>query len=242
MTDYRDRYGVDRAGLVVPGPVDPRTGTVLIASNLGWRDLDLRPHLPAGLTIDIDNDAGAAAWAEHRFGEHRHGDSTVLVAVGTGIGAGIVIGDRLLRGHTGAGGEIGHMPFEPDGPLCECGSHGCWELYASGSALHRAAIAGGWASAVDLLAVAERGDVKAAEVGAEVARQLVRGIVRFTAVLDPEQVLLGGGLGAEPRFQPYIAAAAEAAEVTPPRARVPIRVASLGPMAGVIGAGDLARG
>ena len=241
---YRARHDVTTVGLVVPGGVDPRTGVVTAAANLGWRDLDLVTRLSSPVRMYVDNDANAAAWAEHRFGRHPHGDSVVLVTVGTGLGGGIVVNDQVVRGFRGAGGEIGHVPLQPGGRACECGSHGCWEQYASGRALHRAAQAAGWGTATaghDVLRAARQGNPIAAKIVAEVAAHLVHGIMVLTAVLDPAQVLLGGGLGTDPLFQPFVQHAAAEAELTLPRTRVPIRPASLGALAGVIGAADLAR-
>ncbi|PRY44991.1 ROK family protein [Umezawaea tangerina] len=248
IDEYRTAHPVTSVGLVVPGGVDPRTGVVAAASNLGWRDLDLlgalRPRLPPSVALHVDNDASAAAWAEHRFGGHGQGDSLVLVTVGTGIGGGVVVDGRVVRGVSGAGGEVGHLPLHPGGRACECGSSGCWEQYASGRALHRAAQVAGWYTETagrDVLRAASAGDVVAAAAVAEVATHLVHGIVVLTAVLDSALVLLGGGLGSDPLFQPFVHAAASAATVTPPRRRIPIRPASLGVLAGVIGAADLSR-
>ncbi|WNV86002.1 ROK family protein [Umezawaea sp. Da 62-37] len=245
---YRAAHPVETVGLVVPGGVDPRTGVVTAASNLGWRNLDLlaalRPRLPPSVALHVDNDANAAAWAEHRFGGHRLEGSLVLVTVGTGIGGGIVIDGRVVQGLTGAGGEVGHLPLHPGGRACECGSSGCWEQYASGRALHRAAQAAGWDSETaghDVLRAAGEGNEVAAVVVGEVAAQLGHGITVLTAVLDPALVLLGGGLGTDPLFQAFVQDAASAVAVTPPRSRVPIGSAALGVLAGVIGAADLAR-
>ncbi|MET1072126.1 MAG: ROK family protein [Umezawaea sp.] len=245
---YLVAHRIETVGLAVPGGVDPRTGVVIAASNLGWRDLDLlgalRPRLPPSVFLHVDNDANAAAWAEHRFGGYRHEGSLVLVTIGTGIGGGIVVDGRVVRGLTGAGGEIGHLPLRPGGRVCECGARGCWEQYASGRALDRGARAAGWGgptAGYDVLLAAGRGDQAATGVVGEVVADLVHGIAVLTAVLDPALVLLGGGLGSDPGFQVFVQAAASAATVTAPRARVPIGPASLGVLAGVIGAGDLAR-
>ncbi|GAA0975368.1 ROK family glucokinase [Acrocarpospora macrocephala] len=245
---YRTRHPIDTVGLAVPGGVDPRTGIITAAPNLAWLGLDLadrlHTHLPSSIFVHVDNDAGAAAWAEHRFGRHRDGDSLLLVTVGTGLGGGVVANGALVRGFTGAGGEIGHLPLLPGGRTCECGSHGCWEQYASGQALHRAAQAAGWDTATagyDILRAAHQGDSEAADVVAGVAAHLVHGIMILTAILDPARVLLGGGLGTDPLFHFFVQEAAAQAELTPPRARVPLHPASLGVMAGVIGAADLAR-
>ena len=243
VEDYRTRHAPTAVGLVVPGGVDPRTGIVSAAANLDWTDLDLAAalRLPPSITVHVDNDADAAAWAEHRFGGHPCGDSLVLITVGTGIGGGIVVDDRVVRGATGAGGEIGHLPLVPAGRPCECGSRGCWEQYASGRALHRAAQAAGWPTGHAALREALHGTTSATEVVTEITTHLVHGITILTAVLDPARVLLGGGLGTDPAFLHFVHTAAAATKPTKPRATVPIRPATLGALAGVIGAADLAR-
>lgn len=165
-----------------------------------------------------------------------------MLTVGTGLGGGFIINGPLLRGATGAGGEIGHLALVPGGDSCPCGSHGCWERYASGSALHRAAAAAGWdnqKASHEVLAAA--GTLPAARRIVEgVARDLVRGILLISSALDPSQVILGGGLGSDPRFLATAQEAMAGAHVTPPRSRPHLRTAVLGPLAGAIGAADLA--
>jgi glucokinase len=234
---YRDRVG--HVGVAVPGPVDPRTGVVRRATNLGWENVDLARDL--GREVYFDNDATAAAWAEYRFGTGQAGGSVVMITVGTGIGGGIVVNGDVVRGHTGAGGEVGHFPLVEGGRPCECGCRGCFEQYASGRALQRAAITAGFPTGQAALAAAAQGDPGAQDLVRSVAGHLVRGIMMLTAALDPAAVLLGGGLGTDESFLPYVRKAAESTQVTPPRSRVPIRAASLGPLAGVIGVADLAR-
>ncbi len=247
IADYRSRSPVDHVGVAVPGGVDPYRGVVTAAANLDWADLQLAERIRArvpGIELQVDNDADAAAWAEYRFGGHPAGNSLVLVTVGTGIGGGLVLGNQLLRGHYGAGAEVGHMPLQLDGRPCGCGSRGCWEQYASGRALQRAAGEAGWTTpdaAPAVLAAAALGDWSAGAVVAEVATALAHGLTLLTAVLDPALVVLGGGLGTDSRFLPFVLQARDRIEVSPPRVRTPIRTAALGSWAGVIGAAELAR-
>lgn len=142
------KHPLEGVGIAVPGNVDPQTGTVISAPNVSWNHVDLQaliaPALHGTAEVTVANDANAAAWAEYRFGGHHPGDSFAMITVGTGIGGGFVVNGRLLNGATGAGGEVGHLTLIPDGESCSCGSRGCWERYASGSALHRAAIQAGW--------------------------------------------------------------------------------------------------
>lgn len=247
VTAHTGQQALSGIGLAVPGDVDPSTGVISSAPNIGWTDLDITgriaPHLPPRTLVRVNNDANAAAWAEYRFGGHSRGDSFAMITVGTGLGGGFVLNGRLLRGATGAAGEIGHMPLEPSGEACTCGSRGCWERYASGSALHRAAIAAGWDTATagrDLLAAAAT-DPAARYLVAGIAGHLVRGISLVTAALNPAQVILGGGLGTDRRFLAIVQEAQQSLETTPPRFRPIIRAATLGPLAGAVGAADLAQ-
>lgn len=234
-------------GIAVPGDVHPGTGIIRSAPNIGWFDLDiagrLRPYLPPKTPLRVDNDANAAAWAEYRFGGHPHTDSFAMITVGTGLGGGFILNGRLLRGATGAAGEIGHLALVPNGETCPCGSRGCWERYASGSALHRAAVAAGRdhpAAGRDLLAAAGTSHTDRAVVEG-VASDLARGILQISTVLDPSLVVLGGGLGSDLRFLALAQEALAAEEVTPPRSRPHLRTAVLGPLAGAIGAADLSQ-
>ena len=123
------------------GYIDKSRAVVLFAPNLAWRDLDLKSDLEKtlGLPVVVENDANAAAWGEFQFGAGHDVDDLLLVTVGTGVGGGVVLDGSLYRGAFGVGAEIGHMRVVPDGILCGCGKHGCFEQYASGSALVREA-------------------------------------------------------------------------------------------------------
>src|SRR3954468_2488835 len=128
---------VEAVGLAAAGLVDADRSTVLFAPNLAWRREPLREAVEkrCGLPVVVENDANAAAWAEARFGAGRGEDYVVVLTVGTGIGGGIVVDGRLLRGRFGMAAEIGHLNIVPDGRRCVCGLQGCWEQYASGRAL-----------------------------------------------------------------------------------------------------------
>lgn len=127
-------HDVEAVGVGAAGFVDAERSTVLFAPNLAWRDEPLRAGIEGRceLPVVIENDANAAAWAEARFGAGRGEDHVVVLTVGTGIGGGIVLGGRLLRGRFGVAGEIGHINIVPDGRRCGCGLEGCWEQCASG--------------------------------------------------------------------------------------------------------------
>jgi len=245
--DLATEHAVDAVGVGVAGLVDRAGDTVRFAAHLPFRDEPLRTELSAvlGLPVVVDNDANAGGWAETRFGAARGAHNALFVAVGTGIGGAIIIDGRLRRGWQGASGEIGHLIVERDGRPCPCGSRGCWEQYGSGRALVRAAEEAGLdvphGSAVTAAAAA--GDERARQVLRGIGGWVGLGIAGLVAVLDPEVVVVGGGVSAagdlllEPTrdsFRSYLTARER-------RPEAPIVLAALGPDAGLIGAADLAR-
>ncbi|HWH28351.1 MAG TPA: ROK family protein, partial [Mycobacteriales bacterium] len=137
VEELRREHDVVAVGIGAAGFIDHDRGVVLTAPNLAWRDEPLRDDVESrvGLPVSVDNDANAAAWAEHRFGAGRGEDHLVVVTVGTGIGGGIVTGGVLQRGRWGIAAEFGHMQLSQSGRRCGCGQHGCWEQYCSGRAL-----------------------------------------------------------------------------------------------------------
>jgi glucokinase len=200
--------GIGAAGLV---DVD---GVLRYGPNLpGVVDLDLRGalHERTGVAVVVDNDATTATVAEHRLGAARGVADVVYVALGTGIGGGIVLDGAVRRGAHGFGGELGHMMIDRSGPLCACGRRGCWEAIASGTALGRLArravddgrapgvlaAAGGVADAVggeQAVAAAAEGDPGAQAVLEEYAGAVAVGIVSLVNALDPAVVVIGGGV------------------------------------------------
>src|SRR3954464_13266417 len=139
VAELRGNHEIEAVGVGAAGFVDVRRSTVLFAPNLAWRDEPLRHDLERriGLPGVIENDANAAAWGEFTFGAGEDVQDTLLVTVGTGVGGGMVFNGQLHRGAFGVAAEIGHLRVVPDGRLCGCGNRGCWEQYASGSALVR---------------------------------------------------------------------------------------------------------
>ena len=131
--------GVLAVGVGAAGLVDAADGVLRFAPNLAWREMTIAARMrdSLGLPCQVDNDANAAAYGEYRFGAGRGYRHMLLVAVGTGIGGGIVSDGRLFRGAHGFAAEIGHIIVEPDGPLCGCGNRGCWEQVAAGRAIDR---------------------------------------------------------------------------------------------------------
>lgn len=163
--------------------------------------------------IVIENDANSAAWAEYKFGVGRGSDVMVMLTIGTGVGGGIISRGEIHRGHFGVGAEIGHMRVVPQGDICGCGQQGCFEVYASGSALVRFGkqamhddpratqtlfdLAGGDIDALtgaDITNAAQSGDAVAIELFARLGRWIGEGIASINAIIDPELVVIGGGV------------------------------------------------
>ncbi|MEO8620169.1 MAG: ROK family transcriptional regulator [bacterium] len=195
-------------GLVVPGMVERVSGRVLMAPQLGWRDVDIRDDLAAGcgLTVHIENAPLACALAQMWLGQRGNSsDNFVYVTVSDGVGAGIVLNGQLIRGESNSAGEFGHNMMDPDGPQCLCGAHGCWEAYTSnqatlsrylgrelvplwGGAVHQASSL----TIEDLIARARGGDTRATSAIVETGRYLGVGIASIVNGLNPSQVFVGG--------------------------------------------------
>lgn len=196
-------------GLASPGLVDPASGTVLFAGNLGWDDLPLRERLESAflIPVHVGHDARMAAIAERAARASRGTDensagtsldNAIVIPIGTGVSAAVVTSGMLVEGATGAAGELGHMPVIPHGELCVCGQHGCIEAYASGvTILSRYRQRGGTlASSTQAVASSIDTDPIAAEVWADAINALAIGITALTAVLDPAVIVVGGGVSA----------------------------------------------
>ena len=253
--------GVVAIGIGMAGLIDVRSGVLLSTPNLVWRQLMLGEGLRAkyGLPVTVHNDATSAAWGESRLGASRGRADSLFVGVGTGIGGGIVSGGRLIRGAHGLAGEIGHTIVEPGGPLCGCGNRGCWEQVAGGQAIARAgrrAVTDEPGSSIARLVdgdpgratgelvtqAAQEGDGVAVAILASVARRLGEGVASLVNVLDPEIVVIGGGVGevGDVLFAPLREAFQASVEGADVRPEVPIVPAQLGNDAGAIGAALLA--
>lgn len=194
-------------GVGVPGLVDPLTGTVAHAVNLGLHeDLDLAAALAArlaGVRVTVENDLTVAALGAGRvLGADRLAGARppdlAYLALGTGLAAGLVLDGRVRRGFAGAAGEVGHLTYRPDGDLCACGQRGCLELYASGSGLLRrwAEVGGsdGVRTVGDLFLAASRGAAPAARVLEDFADAVATAVRHVVLVCDVEHVVLGGGV------------------------------------------------
>jgi glucokinase len=201
-TDDEDSQAV-ATGIAVPGLVDESTGTVQVAANLGWRDLPIGPIAQErlGIPVTISHDVRAGALAEGLLGAARGSSDYLLITLGTGIGAAVVLDGRPYVGAHGVGGELGHMAIESRGPMCGCGRAGCLESLASAG--HVSARYGSMTDSdepVGAEEVAERAasgdDPVAEQVWSEAIDALALGIANYAALLDPELVVIGGGMAA----------------------------------------------
>jgi glucokinase len=248
-------------GLGAAGMVD-HEGTIHYSPNvpaLLHAPVRARLEEAVGLPTVVDNDANVAAVAELAHGAARGCTEALLVTLGTGVGGGIITRGEVLRGAHGFGAEIGHFQVVADGPLCACGQRGHWEALASGTALGR--LGREWAhagAAPSLLAragsvdaitgvmvgdVARDGASDALAIVDEYARRVAAGLVGLVNILDPERVVVSGGLVelGDVLLAPLRAAFDGRIEGAPHRPFVPIVAAELGERAGVIGAAVLAR-
>jgi glucokinase len=260
VDDLAQRHEVTAVGIGAAGFVDANRSVVMFAPNLAWRDEPLKASVEAdtGLPVVVENDVNAAAWGEFRFGAGADVDDLLMVAVGTGIGGGIVVDGELIRGSFGVAGEIGHLRMVPQGILCGCGQHGCWEQYASGRALVREArnrvwdgdvlleTAAGDPAKIDgqmITKAAREGDSLSVALLADLGSWLGQGIASLAAVLDPGVVVIGGGVSeaGELLLAPIRKAFGDHLSGAGNRPHLELRLATLGNQAGMIGAADLAR-
>lgn len=244
MVDGFRGHAPHAVGLAVAGFLDPGRETVRFAPHLPWRDARVGERIAArtGLPVTLEHDANSAAWGEYRFGAARDADIWVFFAVGTGIGATLMIDGEIFRGAHGTAPEFGHLTVVPGGRPCPCGKRGCLERYASGTALEEDARALGWTGA-EVTAAARRGDGDAAGIVEKFSGWLGEGLSMVVDVLDPGLILLGGGVSAEADLFLGTARETMARRIVGAghRPLPAVEVAALGPRAAMIGVADLAR-
>jgi glucokinase len=243
-------------GIGAPGPLDRERGVIIVAPNLGWKMFPLRDRVQqaTGLRTTLDNDANCATMGEWWTGAATGARNVIGVTIGTGIGGGIIIDGKLFHGASDVAGEIGHMTIDSTGRRCGCGNYGCLEAYASGPAIAeraREALAGetdgvlmrmcetdfSRITAQMVYRAAKEGDMVAIDVVRETARFLGAGIGGLLNVLNPEVVVLAGGVvnAGDALFAPLkaevkrraFAPAVDACRIVP---------GTLGSSAGVVGA------
>lgn len=256
-------HTVEAVGIGAAGYVDDKRATVLFAPNIDWRHEPLKDEVEqrVGLPVVVENDANAAAWGEYRFGAGKGHDDVICITLGTGLGGGIIIGNKLRRGRFGVAAEFGHIRVVPDGLLCGCGSQGCWEQYASGRALVRYAkqranatpenaavllsLGDGTVEGIEgkhISEAARQGDAVAIDSFRELARWW-RGPRRPGLLFDPSAFIVGGGVSDEGElvldpirksFRRWLIGGEW-------RPHAQVLAAQLGGKAGLVGAADLAR-
>jgi predicted NBD/HSP70 family sugar kinase len=204
MAEYPDMSYGD-IGVSVPGRISLPSKKLVFAPNLGWQATDLKSQLEAatGLSVDMENAANACALSEFWFGRHSASvRNLVVVTVSEGIGVGLILNNQLVRGTSGLAGEFGHVTINENGPLCRCGNHGCWEVYASNSAAVRhyntLKSPGTRKTAVktfaELLQRANGGDALAAETLQRMAGYLGAGIAMLVTGFAPDLIAIVGDI------------------------------------------------
>jgi len=246
-------------GVACPGPLDPRRGVVFATPNIpAWRDFPLADYLRQtfGVPVAIDNDANLAALGEWRYGAGRGHHHVLYLTISTGIGAGVIVADRLLHGARGLAAELGHITVVPDGPLCGCGQRGHLEALASGTAIARQAeeaLARGEPSilatqprpltAAQVAQAAQAHDALAQRIFTQAAEHLGRALAGFLHIFNPSIVILGGGVvqAGEILLRP-LEATLRASVMTPAYLDgLTLTTAQLGDDAGLLGALALTR-
>lgn len=226
LVQARPNTVFEGVGVSVPGRIDLATQQLVFAPNLGWPQVDLRTLLEkaTGLPVELENAANACALAEVWFGGPGHIRDLVVVTVSEGIGAGVIAQGQLITGRRGMAGEFGHVPLEPEGPLCSCGNRGCWEVLASNRAALRYYFEAATPQAAPdqktfdfpvLLSSAAQGDVLANRALTRMATQLGRGTRMIVAALAPEAIVfIGEFTAAWSRFRPVIEAEIQAQSIS----------------------------
>jgi glucokinase len=202
-------------GISAPGIIDLATNTTVFMTNLHsrWRQIPVGDWMmeALGYKVAMLNDVRAITYGEWKFGAGKGVDSLVCMAVGTGVGGGLVVNDQLVLGYEGTAGEIGHQTMDPDGPLCGCGNHGCLEVYASGPAIAAEAARGilqGWSTKIsDLIEhdfnrltpkiiaqAADLGDEFALEIWQRAGRYLGIGVANILTAIGVKRVIIAGGV------------------------------------------------
>jgi glucokinase len=267
IAGFAETYEFEAIGLAAAGFVSSDREHVIFGPNIpAWRNYPfaekVRDLVTREVTVVVENDANAAGWAEFVHGAGQGTSAMVMLTIGTGLGAAMVIDGRLIRGAYGFAAEFAHMRVVPDGHLCGCGHRGCWEQYASGSALVREArreaeenperAAGILAQAggsIEILtgphvtAAAVEGDTCAIALLEELGTWIGEGCASLAAVLDPEIYVIGGGVVAagDLLLEPARAAYRKSLPAGGHRPVAPIVAAAMGNDAGIVGAASLAR-
>jgi glucokinase len=242
-------------GVASPGPLDTKLGiTLTVPTIAGMDEFPLRAELQKKFPyhVALENDGISAAIGEWKFGAGRGFENLVYVTVSTGIGGGVIIDNKVLRGRRGMAGHVGHMSIMLDGDLCVCGNRGCFEAYGSGPAFNARAIANAKGNIQTLLgqngkaitsqsifSAAKSGDALALELVTEEGKILGTGFTSLAHLYSPDLIVMGGGLSNEfEALAPFINTQFQASAM-PAFKDIPIKPASLGQNSGLIGAACL---
>lgn len=258
-----DAASIQAVGIGAPGPLDPATGVVIFAPNLGWRDVPLKTELEArtGFPTFVDNDVNVGTLGEHVFGAGRGIQNVVGIFVGTGIGGGIILQGELFHGASKTAGEIGHIIVKAGGPRCGCGTRGCLEAIASRTAMtkqfQRAILKKGKKSVLSELTGGDLGAIrsgvlaKAVRLNDELTLKVFKKVTKYLGIgigsivnfLNPEMIVLGGGVveALDDTFLDDIRDATEKYSLPNTLDGVQIVRAELGDNSGILGAAALAR-
>ena len=258
-----DAESIQAVGIGAPGPLDPATGVVIFAPNLGWRDVPLKAELEArvGFPTFVDNDVNVGTLGEHVFGAGRGIQNVVGIFVGTGIGGGIILQGELFHGASKTAGEVGHIIVKAGGPRCGCGTRGCLEAIASRTAMtkqfRKAILKKGKKSVLSELTGGDLGAIrsgvlaKAIHLNDELTLKVFKKVTKYLGIgigsivnfLNPEMIVLGGGVveALDDTFLDDIRAATEKYSLPNTLDGVQIVRAELGDNSGILGAAALAR-
>ena len=256
VKQLRANYDVDAVGLAIAGFLDPECTMVRFAPHLAWRDAPVKEILEdhLALPVRLEHDANAAAWGEYRFGAAKDASVWALFAIGTGIGGALMINGEIYRGAFGTAPEFGHLTVVPEGRECACGKRGCLERYCSGTALEHTAkelmdsgafgeYPPGRMTGRMVMAEAKKGDPMALAAVEQFATGLGEGLSIVADVLDPELIVIGGGVSTDAALYLDMARKEFAQRIVGSGHRPMARLSTveLGADAGMIGVADLAR-
>jgi glucokinase len=238
---HRGRETVRSITIAAPGPIDAQRGILVNPPNLpGWRNVPLAAMLrtATGAVAHVANDADMAGLGEFTRGAGQGTRNMVYITWSTGVGGGLIIDGKLHRGGHGTAGEVGHMIIDPNGPLDQCGQHGCLEVFCGGANLARET----GHPAAELFAAAARGDKHAGMVVERAARYMGMALISLTNVVDPEMFVMGGGVTRSwGLVQPMLLETLRSSPFIRPARRPVLRRARLGDRAGQVGAVEWAR-
>jgi glucokinase len=237
---HRGGEKVSTIAIGAPGPIDVTRGILVNPPNLPWRNVPLAALLKkaTGAKVLVANDADMAGLGEFHRGAGRGTRNMIYITWSTGVGGGLIIDGKLHRGAHGTAGEVGHMIIDPNGPLDNCGQHGCLEVFCGGANLARET----GHPAAELFAAASRGDRAAGRVVERAARYMGLALISLTNAIDPEIFVMGGGVTHSwALVQPLMLETLRSSPFIKPARRPRLRRARLGDRAGQVGAVEWAR-